>query len=70
MRRVIYECDGCRADLEVAGPDGSHGLAIANIKTMLDDLMDWPTVDSARHFCDMTCLSKWAADIAAKEAAE
>ena len=65
MKTVEIKCDACGCDLTVRTNSMDYRLVLAAESKpgygsgTYTDMMIWPPVDRAYHFCDLTCLDKW-----------
>lgn len=65
MRVEQVTCDGCGADLTTRSNSVDYRLVLASEGKpghgagFYTDMMIYPPVDRAHHFCDLSCLDHW-----------
>jgi hypothetical protein len=65
MKKVEITCDGCGRDLTTTSNSVDYRLVLASESKpgygsgFYTDMMVYPPVDRAHHFCDLACLDHW-----------
>ncbi len=66
METTTIKCDNCDADLKYKSNSVEYRLVLVseskNARPGIQsytDMMNYPSIDSKKHFCGLRCLGKW-----------
>lgn len=68
MRNEKVSCDSCGRDITTSGNSIDYRIVLQSEVVPFEgigctDMMIWPQIKGAKHFCGITCLKTWVGQL-------